>query len=106
MVRMDPDWLRDATPGLSISAFVVQPRRSADTVYRRLIGEKEWSAVEPPDKGADGVVKDLTHFIACAETGAPCRVDGREGRCAMEMVLASYQSARRGARVTLPLDRG
>jgi predicted dehydrogenase len=78
----------------------------ADTVYRRLIGEKEWTAVEPPDKGADGVLKELTHFVACAETGAPCRVDGREGRRAMEMVLATYQSARRGARVTLPLDRG
>jgi predicted dehydrogenase len=75
----------------------------ADTVYRRLLGEKEWTPVEPADQGADGVVKELTHFVACAETGAPCRVDGRDGRRAVEFVLAAYQSARRGAKVRLPL---
>jgi predicted dehydrogenase len=76
-----------------------------DTVYRRLLGEKEWTPVEPPDKGADGVVKELAHFVACAETGQPCRVDGRDGLRAVECVLGAYQSARSGGRVTLPLDR-
>ena len=50
------------------------------------------------------MVKELAHFVACAETGAPCRVDGRAGRRAVEMVLASYQSARRGTKVVLPLE--
>jgi predicted dehydrogenase len=78
----------------------------ADIVYRRLLGEKEWIPVEPPDKGADGVVKELAHFVTCAETGTPCRVDGRDGRRAVETVLAAYEAARRGGRVTLPLERG
>jgi predicted dehydrogenase len=76
----------------------------ADTVYRKLLGEKEWTAVEPDDKGADGVVKELTHFVHCAATGAPCRVDGRDGRRAVEFALASYQSARQGTKVKLPLE--
>jgi predicted dehydrogenase len=75
----------------------------ADTVYRKLREEKEWTAVEPADKGADGVVKELAHFVTCAETGAPCRVDGRDGRRAIECVLAAYESARRGTKVALPL---
>lgn len=74
-----------------------------DTVYRRLLGETEWTPVEPPDKGADGVVKELAHFVECATTGAPCRVDGRDGRRAVEVCLASYESARRGTKVMLPL---
>jgi UDP-N-acetylglucosamine 3-dehydrogenase len=77
-----------------------------DTVYRRLLGEKEWTPVEPADKGADGVVKELAHFIACAETGAPCRVDGRDGRRAVECVLAAYEAGRRGTKVMLPLRGG
>jgi predicted dehydrogenase len=73
----------------------------ADTVYRKLLGEKEWTAVEPPDKGADGVVKELAHFVACAQNGTPCRVDGRDGRRAVELVLGAYRAAKEGARVTL-----
>jgi UDP-N-acetylglucosamine 3-dehydrogenase len=76
----------------------------ADTVYRKLLGEKEWTAIEPEDKGADGVVKELTHFVHCAGTGATCRVDGRDGRRAVEFALASYQSARQGTKVKLPLE--
>jgi predicted dehydrogenase len=75
----------------------------ADTVYQRLLGEKEWTPVAPPDRGANGVVKELSHFVACATTGQPCRVDGRDGRRAVEFCLASYESARRGSKVTLPL---
>ncbi len=75
----------------------------ADTVYRKLLGEKEWTAVEPADKGANGVVKELAHFVHCAAAGAPCRVDGRDGRKAVEMALASYESAKRGKKVTQPL---
>jgi predicted dehydrogenase len=74
-----------------------------DTVYRRLLGEKEWTPVEPADRGANGVVKELSHFVACATTGKHSRVDGRDGRRAVEFCLASYESARRGSKVTLPM---
>ena len=77
----------------------------ADTVYRRLLGEKEWTPLEPPNKGSNGVVAELAHFVACAATGQPCRVDGRAGRDAVEVVLASYAAAREGSRVALPLAR-
>src|SRR5262249_54145364 len=75
-----------------------------DTVYRRLLGEREWTAFEPVDKGASGVVKELAGFVASAATGAPCRVDGREGRRGVELVLAVYRAAQTGSRVTLPLE--
>jgi predicted dehydrogenase len=74
-----------------------------DRVYRKLLGEREWTAVEPADKGASGVVKELAGFVASATTGAPCRVDGREGRRAVELCLAVYQAARTGTKVMFPL---
>jgi predicted dehydrogenase len=75
-----------------------------DSVYRKLLGEREWTAVEPADKGASGVVKELAGFVASATTGAPCRVDGREGRRCVELVLAVYQAGRTGTKVVLPLS--
>jgi predicted dehydrogenase len=74
-----------------------------DTVYQRLLGEKEWTPIEPADKGANGVVKELSHFVACATTGQSCRVDGRDGRRAVEFCLASYQSAQNGSKIALPM---
>jgi UDP-N-acetyl-2-amino-2-deoxyglucuronate dehydrogenase len=74
-----------------------------DTVYRKLLGEREWTAVEPADKGGDGVMKELAGFVASATSGAPCRVDGRDGRRAVELCLAVYQAGRTGTKVTLPL---
>jgi len=72
-------------------------------VYHRLMGESNWTENVPPDKGADGVVAELQHFVDCINENKKCIVDGREGRRAVEVVLASYRSAKEKAKVTLPL---
>lgn len=44
----------------------------------------------------------LADFIHCCRTGETPQVDGTEGRKAVEVVLACYESARTGQVVTLP----
>jgi UDP-N-acetyl-2-amino-2-deoxyglucuronate dehydrogenase len=45
----------------------------------------------------------LADFVHCCRTGDRPSVDGDEGRHAVEVVLACYESARTGQTVTLPL---
>ena len=43
----------------------------------------------------------IADFIRCCRTGETPLVDGAQGRHAVELVLAAYQSARTGQVVTL-----
>lgn len=72
-------------------------------VYHKLLGEKEWVENVPENKGADGVVAELQHFIDCITESKKCIVDGREGRKAVELVLATYKSAKEKVKVSLPM---
>jgi predicted dehydrogenase len=46
----------------------------------------------------------LIDFLRAIDTGTPALVDGREGRKAVEIIRAIYQSSRTGRAVTLPFD--
>jgi UDP-N-acetyl-2-amino-2-deoxyglucuronate dehydrogenase len=46
----------------------------------------------------------LADFLRAIEAGTPARVDGREGRKAVEIIRAIYRSAREGGAVRLPLE--
>jgi len=72
-------------------------------VYRKLMNENEWTELVPEDKGASGVVKEDQHFVDCIEGKEKLIVDGRDGRHAVEVVLASYESAKNGVKINLPL---
>lgn len=72
-------------------------------VYHKLLGEREWSENIPENKGIDGVVAELQHFIDCITENKNCIVDGREGRKAVELVLATYKSAKEKVKVSLPM---
>lgn len=50
-----------------------------------------------------GHARQLTDFVQAIESGRPPLVDGREGRKAVEIILAIYKSAASGGVVTLPL---
>jgi predicted dehydrogenase len=50
-----------------------------------------------------GHARQLTDFVHAIETGRPPLVDGREGRRAVEVILAIYRSAETGRTVELPL---
>jgi predicted dehydrogenase len=75
---------------------------NANVVYRRLLGEKEWTE-HHPEPTENPVVRELRHFVECAEQNKTPLVDGREGRRAVELVLASYRSADEGGKVKLPM---
>jgi predicted dehydrogenase len=53
----------------------------------------------------DEVARAYRELVECIHTGRPCRSDGRDGRAALELTLACYESKRRGdAKITLPLE--
>ena len=49
------------------------------------------------------IPEEVRHFIGCVRTGAEPAVTGEMARLDLEVVLAAYESARTGERVTLPL---
>jgi predicted dehydrogenase len=62
------------------------------------------------DEGPGGAIKGtpvaaIEELIACIEGGRGSRSGGKDGRAALEVALAVYQSnAHGGARVALPLE--
>jgi UDP-N-acetylglucosamine 3-dehydrogenase len=76
----------------------------ADLAYLKKIGESDWTTLTP-DRGAPhGVVGELTHFVDCIRDGKTPLVDGVAGRRAVEIVLATYRSAKKKVKVTLPIN--
>lgn len=73
-------------------------------VYHRLMADKDWTENIPLNKGQDGVVKELQHFIDCIRDGKKNMSDGRDGRNSIEIVLATYKSAKEGKKVALPMQ--
>lgn len=71
-------------------------------VYTRLMADKDWTE-NVPSKGGDGVVKELQYFIDCIKEGKKPMSDGRDGRNAIEIVLGTYESAKEGSKVALPI---
>lgn len=74
-------------------------------VYYKLMGQNDWTENIPSNKGIDTVAAELQHFIDCITENKKCLVDGREGRKAVELVLATYVSAKEKTKVLLPMER-
>ncbi len=81
-------------------------RLSIDTglVSRKLQPDADWTELTPSDPGAEPRERELRHFVECLDRGTKCRAEAREGRRAVELVLATYKSADLGNRVVLPLQ--
>jgi len=77
---------------------------STDIAYLKKIGESEWKEILPDRSVPHGVVGELTHFVDCIREGRTPLVDGRAGRHAVEVVLASYRSAKEKSKVSLPMS--
>jgi UDP-N-acetylglucosamine 3-dehydrogenase len=76
---------------------------SSDLAYLKKIGESEWQELTPDRSVPHGVVGELTHFVDCIRENKTPLVDGRAGRHAVEVVLASYRSAKEKIKVLIPL---
>jgi len=92
--------------GGDITVWNFARERRQDKTVRRKFGKKEAGAGGASDPAAISHVghqRQLQDLLAALETGREVLCDGREGRLAVEIILAIYQSSRRRRRVTLPL---
>ncbi len=78
----------------------------ADVAHLKKFGESEWKALTPDRTVPHGVAGELTHFVDCIRDGTTPLVDGRAGRHAVEVVLATYRSAKKKIKVVLPMQEG
>ena len=76
----------------------------ADLAYVKKIGESDWIALTPDRETPHGVVGEVTHFVDCIRDGTTPLVDGVAGRRAVEVVLATYRSAKEKSKITLPIN--
>ncbi|MCC7492430.1 MAG: Gfo/Idh/MocA family oxidoreductase [Fimbriimonadaceae bacterium] len=66
--------------------------------------EGSFRRVECDHDDAGGFREELRHFLHCIRDGRRPRMDGEEGRAALELVLAAQHSVDTGQTVRLPLE--
>ncbi|MGH2356217.1 MAG: Gfo/Idh/MocA family protein [Chloroflexota bacterium] len=70
-------------------------------VRARVKGEADW--IEPEVEGNDAFRAEIEALIAVLEHGGTHPLNGRSARAGHEIMMAIYESARRRARIELPL---
>ena len=70
---------------------------------KRLVN-RSGKTLTPDRTGPHGVVGELTHFVDCIREDKTPLIDGRGGRYAVEVVLATYRSAKEKTKVILPMQ--
>lgn len=82
-----------------------EERAEDDEVRRRFSGGDTvgGGASDPSAIKFDKHTSNFEAFVEALDSGEKPELDGREGRKALEIILAIYESARKGAKVTLPL---
>ena len=92
--------------GGDITVWNFARERSEDKAIRRTFGKREAGAGGASDPAAISHVghqRQLEDLLRALDTGGDVLCDGREGRQAVEIILAVYRSSRLRERVTLPL---
>ena len=83
---------------------VFEPETPADREIRERFAQKvgaSGGASNPAAISHEYHRRQLADFFQAIETGKPPRVDGKEGRKAVEIILAIYRSAETGRSVEL-----
>ncbi len=82
-----------------------QERAEDDQIRRKFSGKDTvgGGASDPKAIKFDKHQYNFEAFVAALDAGAKPELDGREGRKAVEIILAVYESAKRGTKVSLPL---
>ena len=70
-------------------------------IFRRGAG---WTTEYPDFHGLSGYPQELDHFLDAFARGEPPEETVEDGRAVLEILLAAYASAGRGAPVELPFD--
>lgn len=90
----------------TLKAWTFSEERAEDREILEQFAAKPETGGGAADPGAitfQGHQRQFEDLVEALETGRPPRVDGREARKAVEIVLAIYRSAREGRKITLPL---
>jgi UDP-N-acetyl-2-amino-2-deoxyglucuronate dehydrogenase len=69
-------------------------------------GTSAAAAADPAAVGTSSHAAQIADLLAAVEVGRPPSVTGQDGRDALEIVCAVYQSAREGRTITLPAAAG
>lgn len=91
----------------SLTFWQFRKERPRDAKIRAgLVGDKSHGtgASDPMAFSPENHRRQLADFLRAIERGGQPLVDGREGRKAVEIILAAYKSAETGKRVELPLS--
>ncbi|MBM4040310.1 MAG: Gfo/Idh/MocA family oxidoreductase [Planctomycetes bacterium] len=91
----------------SLTFWQFRKERPRDAKIRAgLVGDKGHGtgASDPMAFSPENHRRQLADFVRALERGTAPLVDGREGRKAVEIILAAYKSAETGTRVELPLS--
>lgn len=67
-------------------------------------GASFWEEVEPLTQGPTGTTAAVIDVVESLREGREPELSGRKALMATELIFASYESARRGGRVSLPLN--
>jgi len=89
----------------ALQAWAFEEARPEDDDIRERFAPKtsKGGAADPADIGHEGHRRQIVDFIEALEQKRAPLVDGPEGRKAVEIILAIYESARTGQPVALPL---
>jgi predicted dehydrogenase len=80
-------------------------RRDQPPVRVQRLGTRKWQIPKPLDGvPRDGTTASVLDLIDALKTGREPELSGRKAIQATELIFATYESSRRRARVTLPLD--
>jgi predicted dehydrogenase len=74
------------------------------SLYQAEGEEPGWRSVDADWHRQQGYPQELAHFLACMESGEQPRESAADGLAVLEIILAAYESARTGAKVTLPFQ--
>ena len=90
-----------------IDTWTFAEERPEDAEIRERLGVETGparsGAADPKTIGRANFREQFKDFVHAIDTGATPVVDGREGRKAVEIIIAIYESSRTGAPVKLPL---
>jgi len=73
-------------------------------VYRSAGDEPGWQSVDADEHRQQGYPQELAHFLACMEAGQAPSESAVDGLAVLEVIYAAYESARTGAKVSLPFQ--
>jgi UDP-N-acetyl-2-amino-2-deoxyglucuronate dehydrogenase len=79
-------------------------KKPGDAAMVSATGTVSGGAGDPRDFSPAGHREQLNEFLHAIDENRPPRVDGREGRKAVEIIRAIYHSAKTGQAVTLPFE--